>query len=154
MATKNTRDNTYYSVAKVFTFSSVMLILLPIVNIILTFVGTKGGAPAGIWKAVEVLSYITLALVIIWLILNIVMFVCAGNLRGIKSPMGIRLGLLVSMALAFAGTIVYLLAILGKINVPSGGAGKALVIGLAVAQVLGFIIATIIGHNIKKALKQ
>lgn len=152
MATKNTKDNTYYSLTKFFKFSSIMLILFPLVEVILVVVGMSTSGGKDLEKAIRIIGIITTVLIVIWVILNIIMFVFAGNLRGLKSPFGIRFGLLISMILAFAATIIYVLQWYHVIDI-GGNALMVLSFVLPVLQMLGFIIAAVLSSKIKKALR-
>lgn len=160
MATKKTKDNTYYSLAKGFHFSSIISILAPLVYIILTIICDCTKSPEAEtlpdWyvKGIVVVGSIALAFAAIWIVLAFVMFFTAGNLRGIKSPLGIRVGLLITIILVSACEIVSLLKYAGVIpDFEKEIFNQLIHYGSQALVLIGYIVGAGISSSIKKALR-
>ncbi len=155
MATKNTRDNTYYSFTKAFRFSSIIVLIAPVLLIILMIVSfAMGEPPKWVNTAGNVITIIAAVFALLWIILNIILFVMAGNMRGIKSPLGIRILLLVALILVLSGAIVYSLFMFNVIPpIQSDVWNIVIAIALPILQMVGYIIGAVLGKKIQKALR-
>lgn len=154
MATKNTKDNTYYSFTKAFRFSSIVVLIAPVLLIILMIVVACLREPP-VWINItgNVVTIIAAVFALLWIILNIILFVMAGNMRGIKSPLGIRIALLIALVLVLSGAIVYSLIAFKVIpDIPNQWA-LVLAISLIIFEMAGYIIGAVLGKKIQKALK-
>lgn len=155
MATKNTRDNTYYSFTKAFRFSSIAVLIIPVLYLIFSIVWAIVGKEEAGWagEAMQILGYVQAAFALLWIILNIILFIMAGNMRGIKSPLGIRLLLMLALVLALAGAIILALISFGVIRTLPDPWPIILFIGLPILQMVGYIIGAVLGKKIQKALR-
>lgn len=157
MSTRNTKDNTYYSLVKGFTFSSWVIILLPLVLLILNIVAYCMKKTDSYWfiESTKIIAIIALVCAIAWCVLNVIMFIMAGNLRGVKSPFGIRFGLMLSTVLVFSAEIINILIYVGIIKKGDTEVNwyTVLTMFLPAMSLTGYIIAAAIGTSIKRDLK-
>lgn len=154
MATKNTRDNTYYSFTKIFRFASFIVLIAPVLQLIWWIIG-YAAKDAASWAldANKYTAIVATVFAILWIVMNIIMFIFAGNMRGIKSPLLIRILLIIALALVLSGTILYLLYGYGVIPQTDQTVMLVLAILLPILEIIGYIIGAVLGGKIQKALR-
>ena len=81
------------------------------------------------------------------------MFFTAGNLRGIKSPLGIRIGLLIAIILVSACEIVNVLYYAGVIQTNDKLLGLIIGVASQSAVLIGYIVGACLSKSIKSALR-
>ncbi len=152
MSNQNAKDKTYYSISKWFTWASFIIICIPIVILVLHAIATywRPELADSFKPAVQWLLIISAAVSAIWIILNIIMFIAAGNLRGIKSPLAVRLFLLIALALVLFSVIINILSQTGVLV--EGQLLDTLILVSPIATMVGYLVGGILGSRIKHAL--
>lgn len=153
MATKNTRDNTYYSFTKAFRFASFIVLIAPVLQLIWLIVAVTVKGSAWTEDAMRYTAIVASVFAILWIVTNIIMFIFAGNMRGIKSPLLIRILLILAMAFVLSGFIVYLLFAYHVIPMASDATIIVLAVLLPILEIIGYIIGAVLGGKIQKALR-
>lgn len=109
-------NKTYHSFAKWFRRCSLIILLAPIAYIIccVLLIVFKGSDSVSNYdntqKAIEVILWINFVAGVLWLILAVIMFFTAGTVRGTgASPLGIRIGILIALAMVLAELILSVL---------------------------------------------
>ena len=114
MSEKTGKKGTYCSLSKWFKWSSSIIILVPVIELILVAVNlAQNNQTNPDWynTGIFALSIISLVTAVIWVVLNIIMFFAAGTVRGDgPSPLKIRIGLLIALVLVLAPIILGLIA--------------------------------------------
>lgn len=102
--------STYSKMSKWLKWSSLFILLIPVAQMIMGIVNH--------FKPFEkfddvygILNIIVLVLSVIWIILNVILFLTAGTVKNKMSPTGTRVGLIISFALVLAPIIVGLLMV-------------------------------------------
>ncbi len=150
-------NGTYYTLAKWFKWSSLIVILVPLVTLIMGVVNavqTNDIEKTLAWydTGIKVLSYISLVAAIIWSVLNIIMFFAAGTVRTDARAGLIRLWLLIGLVLAISPIIITII----YDNVPDFKAwegAKWLVAFIPLITIIGYTTGAVTGRKIQDALK-
>lgn len=150
MSQTPTKEKTYFSLAKWFKWSSIILLLIPLTLVILAIV-QYCKPNDGIIKAGGIITIVGLVVAVIWIILNVIMFLAAGNLRGIKSPMGIRVALIIALLLVLSTAILSTLVYYDVLDI-NNKAVQIVGIILPFVTIAGYIVGAVLGSKIKKAL--
>lgn len=142
---------TYNKMAKWFKWSSLFILLIPIANAILEITAlVMYQQPDGptVWadtiakleKAYVILVYILLALSVVWIILNIILFLTAGTVKEKASPTGIRIGLFFSFVLVLAPEILALIFYYIPETRPDEFAKQILLIVMPAIVAIGYVV--------------
>lgn len=148
----STKKSTYGTIAKWFKWASMIIILVPIVELVLIGICLSQGndinnGPEWFNKGIGITLIIAVVCSIIWVILNIIMFFAAGTVKKDgASPLKIRIALLISLILVFAPII------LGVINAYVGlnwaWAYWVAIFAPTVGWIMGEIIGAKLQHNL------
>ncbi|MBQ0045761.1 MAG: hypothetical protein KBS35_02630 [Mycoplasma sp.] len=134
--------STYAKMAKWLKWSSLFILLIPVAQFIMGIVNYVKPITAFDYAKVNgILNIIILALSVIWIILNVILFLTAGTVKNKTSPAMIRIGLIISFALVLAPIIVGLLMSYPKANpiIPEGDIANWLWIFMPLIVTIGYI---------------
>lgn len=149
------KKSTYGTISKWFKWSSLIILLVPIAELILVAINLaqkNSTNPDWYDTGILVLTIISLASAVIWVILNIIMFFAAGTVRNDgPSPLGIRLGLLIAMVLVLAPIILGLIAYFLDKNSGTELGNWAYWVGTLV-PIAGYTIGAIMGSKLQHNL--
>ena len=136
---KQTANNSFYSIANIFKWVSIFLILIPLTSFILSMISTYSGIVIEQYALViQILSIVQLVGVVFWLVLNIIIFIIAGSAEEHVGTVSTRIWLLIALILALGPSVFVILLVYDVIPVFDGI--NYLIMCLPLIEVVGFVI--------------
>ena len=136
---KQTANNSFYSIANIFKWVSIFLILIPLTSFILSMIVTYSGVVIEQYALViQILSIVQLVGVVFWLVLNIIIFIIAGSAKEHVGTVSTRIWLFIALILALGPSVFVILLVYDVIPVFDGI--NYLIMCLPLIEVVGFII--------------
>lgn len=154
---------TYNKMAKWFKWSSLFILLIPIAQAVLVIVSSilvaqkeitdYSDVVNNLMYAYVILAIIVLVLSVIWIILNIILFLTANTVKSKASPTGIRAGLFIAFVLVLAPLIIEI--VFSFVEIPEwANNDTARLVILAVMPVV-VALGYVIGYaSAKKAVRE
>lgn len=140
------KKSTYGTISKWFKWSSLIILIVPIAELILIAIAIAQPNTKPDWFATGMFALwiINIVSAVIWVVLNIIMFCAAGTVRNEgPSPLGIRIGLLITIVLVVGPIILAFFA--DKI-------GDWVYWVWVFAPTAGYIIAAVMGSKLQHNL--
>lgn len=139
---KQTANNSFYSIANIFKWVSIILILIPLASFIMNMITTYTEAVIPQYALItQILSIVELVGVIFWLVLNIVIFIIAGSAKEQIGSASTRVWLLIALILALGPSIFVIL--LAYNVIPTFDGINYLIMFLPLIEVVGLLIGFI-----------
>ena len=136
---KQTANNSFYSIANIFKWVSIFLILIPLTSFILSMIVTYSGVVIEQYALViQILSIVQLVGVVFWLVLNIIIFIIAGSVKEHVGTVSTRIWLFIALILALGPSVFVILLVYDVIPVFDGI--NYLIMCLPLIEVVGFVI--------------
>ena len=136
---KQTANNSFYSIANIFKWVSIFLILIPLTSFILSMIVTYSGVVIEQYALViQILSIVQLVGVVFWLVLNIIIFIIAGSAKEHVGTVSTRIWLFIALILALGPSVFVILLVYDVIPVFDGI--NYLIMCLPLIEVVGFVI--------------
>ena len=136
---KQTANNSFYSIANIFKWVSIFLILIPLTSFILSMIITYSGVIIEQYALViQILSIVQLVGVVFWLVLNIIIFIIAGSAKEHVGTVSTRIWLFIALILALGPSVFVILLVYDVIPVFDGI--NYLIMCLPLIEVVGFVI--------------
>ena len=136
---KQTANNSFYSIANIFKWVSIFLILIPLTSFILSMIITYSGVIIEQYALViQILSIVQLVGVVFWLVLNIIIFIIAGSVKEHVGTVSTRIWLFIALILALGPSVFVILLVYDVIPVFDGI--NYLIMCLPLIEVVGFVI--------------
>ena len=118
---KQTANNSFYSIANIFKWVSIFLILIPLTSFILSMIVTYSGVVIEQYALVtQILSIVQLVGVVFWLVLNIIIFIIAGSAKEHVGTVSTRIWLFIALILALGPSVFVILLVYDVIPVFDG----------------------------------
>ena len=137
---KQTANNSFYSIANIFKWVSIFLILIPLTSFILSMIVTYSGVVIEQYALViQILSIVQLVGVVFWLVLNIIIFIIAGSAKEHVETVSTRIWLFIALILALGPSVFVILLAYNVIAAFDGI--NYLIMCLPLIEVVGFVIA-------------
>ena len=139
---KQTANNSFYSIANIFKWASIILILIPLTNFILCMINTYSGIVIGQYALItQILSIVQLVGAVFWLVLNIIIFIIAGSAKEHVGTVSTRIWLFIALILALGPSVFVILLVYNAI--PAFDGINYLIMCLPLIEVVGFLITFI-----------
>ena len=136
---KQTANNSFYSIANIFKWVSIFLILIPLTSFILSMINTYSGIVIEQYTLItQILSIVQLVGIVFWLVLNIIIFIIAGSVKEHVGTVSTRIWLFISLILALGPSVFVILLVYDVIPVFDGI--NYLIMCLPLIEVVGFVI--------------
>ena len=136
---KQTANNSFYSIANIFKWVSIFLILIPLTSFILSMIVTYSGVVIEQYALViQILSIVQLVGVVFWLVLNIIIFIIAGSAKEHVGTVSTRIWLFIALILALGPSVFVILLVYDVIPVFDGI--NYLIMCLPLIEIVGFVI--------------
>ena len=149
---KQTANNSFYSIANIFKWVSIFLILIPLTSFILSMIVTYSGVVIEQYALViQILSIVQLVGVVFWLVLNIIIFIIAGSVKEHVGTVSTRIWLFIALILALGPSVFVILLVYDVIPVFDGI--NYLIMCLPLIEVVGFLITFIWSCSARSKLR-
>ena len=136
---KQTANNTFYSIANIFKWASIILILIPLISFTLSMINTYSDIVIEQYALItQILSIVQLVGVVFWLVLNIIIFIIAGSAKEHVGTVSTRIWLFIALILALGPSIFVILLVYNVI--PAFDGINYLIMCLPLIEVVGFVI--------------
>lgn len=139
---KQTANNSFYSIANIFKWASIILILIPLTSFMLSMINTYSGIVIEQYALItQILSIVQLVGVVFWLVLNIIIFIIAGSAKEHVGTVSTRIWLFIALILAL-GPSVFLILLSYNV-IPTFDGINYLMMSLPWIEVVGLLISFI-----------
>ena len=139
---KQTANNSFYSIANIFKWVSIILILIPLTSFILSMINTYSGIVIEQYALItQILSIVQLVGIVFWLVLNIIIFIIAGSAEEHVGTVSTRIWLLIALILALGPSIFVILLVYNVI--PAFDGINYLIMCLPLIEAVGLLISFI-----------
>lgn len=139
---KQTANNSFYSIANIFKWVSIILILIPLTSFTLSMINTYSGIVIEQYAlTTQILSIVQLVGIVFWIVLNIIIFIIAGSAKEHIGTASTRIWLLIALILALGPSVFVILLVYNVI--PAFDGINYLIMSLPWIEVVGFLITFI-----------
>ena len=139
---KQTANNSFYSIANIFKWVSIFLILIPLTSFILSMISTYSGIVIEQYALItQILSIVQLVGIVFWLVLNIIIFIIAGSAEEHVGTVSTRIWLLIALILALGPSVFAILLVYNVI--PAFDGINYLIMCLPLIEVVGLLTSFI-----------
>ena len=149
---KQTKNNSFYSLANIFMWVSIVLILIPIASFIMNMITTCAQVVIPQHTLInQILTIIQLVGVVFWLVLEIIMFITVGTAKEHINSIGARIQFIIALILA-VGPSVFLILLAYNVILTFEGINY-LMMCLQWIEVVGFLITFIWCYGARSKLR-
>ena len=138
---KKTLNDSFYSIANIFKWFSIFLIIIPLVSFILTMIHIYSVQIPQYELTSQILSIVQLVGVIFWIVLNIIIFIIVGSAKQQIGVVSTRIWLPIALILALGPTVFLILLVYNVI--PEFNGIYHLIMFLPLIEIAGFTITLV-----------